>query len=231
MRAPSPTRHSPPTQPLSRLCSAPPTLPSSVLQPERPQQDPNEDNRAADARLVQRALDGNANALAELAERLRYVPRCLAVINGRRGGFLSSHDLEDLAQDVVVIVWRKLRTFVGQATLEMWVQKVSYLEFLNYIRGKGRRAAHSESSDPELVAAPASGGITPEEYERLEVVLEELGPPEADVIRLKHFEQLTFREIGEALEVSENTAKSQYYRGIEHLKRVLPKRLGRGDER
>jgi DNA-directed RNA polymerase specialized sigma24 family protein len=50
------------------------------------------------------------------------------------------------------------------------------------------------------------------------------------VIRLKHFEGRTFREIGEVLEIPANTAKTHYYRGLEWLRRRL-RTLREGSER
>ena len=45
-----------------------------------------------------------------------------------------------------------------------------------------------------------------------------LSPGESEVIRLKHFAQMTFEEIAERLGISANTAKTRYYRGLERLR-------------
>jgi len=183
----------------------------------------------ADGRLIAEALRGRDESLLELSQRLRCVPRVLAILNARRGGYLTSHDLEDLRQDTLVIIWRKLRTFAGPGTLEMWAQKIAYFEFMNGFRDKRRKSERRAGEDVERVPAPPSGDLDPERYSRLEAALDELGSPEGDVVRLKHFEQLTFREIAERLDISANTVKSQYYRGIQRLKSMLPVQL-RGEE-
>ncbi len=44
------------------------------------------------------------------------------------------------------------------------------------------------------------------------------------VVIMKEYEGLKFREIAEALNISENTVKSKMYYGLESLKRILEKR-------
>jgi RNA polymerase sigma factor (sigma-70 family) len=55
----------------------------------------------------------------------------------------------------------------------------------------------------------------------LHEALARLDPLEADVIRMKHFEDLTFETIGARRAISVNTVKTRYYRGIRHLQDEL----------
>ena len=41
------------------------------------------------------------------------------------------------------------------------------------------------------------------------------------MIRLKHFQELTFEEISSRLSIPANTAKTKYYRGLEKLRETL----------
>jgi DNA-directed RNA polymerase specialized sigma24 family protein len=47
-------------------------------------------------------------------------------------------------------------------------------------------------------------------------------------VRLKHLAELTFADIGVRLGMSENTAKSLYYRGLVKLRELLAPRPGEG---
>lgn len=171
------------------------------------------------------ALGGSPEAADQLAVRLRRVPRTMRVLNRRRGELLSAHDLEDLAQDALLRIWAKLPSYSGHAGLDLWLQKFCYLEYMNRIRSKGRRGEYRTPEDPDVLPARASTAFTVDDYARLDGALEELGPPDADVIRLKHFERLSFTEVGAALGISPNTAKSRYYRGLTWLQRELRARL------
>ena len=54
--------------------------------------------------------------------------------------------------------------------------------------------------------------------------LESLEEDEAAVVRLKHFEDLTFERLAEVLGIPTNTAKTRYYRGMRKLRRRLAER-------
>lgn len=184
--------------------------------------------RKKDRALVEASLDGDSAALSELAARLECVPRILAILNRRMGNALSSHDLADLAQDVLVVIWSKLATFEGRAKLETWSSRFCFREYMNQLRRKGRMMVSGQRLDGliESVAAPepVSADRVERKVARMHRGLNRLGPPEASVIRLKHFESLTFREIGGVLEISPNTAKTYYYRGIAWLREHLASR-------
>lgn len=179
---------------------------------------------ARDARMVADALAGDRAAGDRLAERLMCVPRVLGAINARRGGRLSSHDLEDLIGDCLLGIWKKLGSYHGEATLEGWLYRFCFLEFMNKARLLSRRP---EVSKPELTHHASSEAPLDRDLERedLEHTLERLGPPDADVVRLKHYDDLTFEGIGRVMGITTKMAKTRYYRGIAWLQRELSAQL------
>lgn len=179
---------------------------------------------ARDGQLVRDALAGDRQACERLAERLMCVPRVLSSINARRGGRLSSHDLEDLIGDCLLGIWRKLGSYHGEATLEGWLYRFCFLEFMNKVRLLSRRP---EIAKPELSQHESPQELLDRDLERedLERSLLRLGPPDADVVRLKHFEDLTFDGIARALGITTKMAKTRYYRGIAWLQRELSAQL------
>lgn len=190
----------------------------------------SEDTRASiesareDRALVRRVLAGDLEARRELTRRLQCVPRMLAAINARRGFAFTSHDLEDLTQDSLVKILEKLETFEGHTTLEYWAHRFCYLESMNRLRSRGRRATVSE---PDALHHQAQ----PEESVDLDLEgpllwLERMDPREAEVVRFKLLEGRGFDEIGSLLGLPPATAKSRYYRGIAWLQERLGARGG-----
>lgn len=171
---------------------------------------------AADLELARRALAGSAAAHEELARRLVCVPRILASLNARFGRPVGPHDLEDLSQDVLVALWRALPSFAGLASLESWAFRAAHRALLARLhRGPaGRAFADSERVEREFLVERQADEAVFQALERIE-------PEARRVIELKHFEELTFEEIGSTLGLSPNTAKSWYYRAIRELKRML----------
>lgn len=192
-----------------------------------PSEDPETRSvRSPDYELVRRVLEGDRGASERLAERLQLLPDLLSEINHQRGSRLSSHDLEDLSQDVLLIVWGKLDQFRGFGTLEGWLHRFCLLEYMNRLRIVRRRERRTLlQPDPELTGVePPGDGPGTLDTDVLEASLAELDPSEEEVVRLKHFEELTFKRIGELLGVPLNTVKSRYYRGIAWLRRRLARR-------
>lgn len=174
---------------------------------------------AADLRFVREVLDGDPAARGDFVTRMQCVPRFLHARNRRLGGVLGDEELADLTQDVLALVWRKLASFRGEAALETWVYRVSVFELMNRVRKRSaRRAIGQDEAELHLEGAATEAPAVHDDVHR---GLERIGPPESDVLRLKHFEELTFREIGARLELSANTAKTIYYRGLERLRALL----------
>lgn len=175
---------------------------------------------ATDLRLVEAVLSRDPRAADQLVARLRCVPRILATFNHRTGGWMSADDLGDLAQDVVVTLWKRLESYTGQAALETWIYGFCYHEFMNAMRKRQRRGETTGVEEPGSARDQPPRAL---EYESLYRGLLALDGAEQRVIRLKHFDELTFEEIGTRLELSSNTAKTIYYRGMkrlgEHLRR------------
>jgi RNA polymerase sigma-70 factor (ECF subfamily) len=169
--------------------------------------------------LVQRALGKEPPAVEQLIERLRCVPRMLAAKNNQLGRSLRSDELEDLAQDTLYAIWRRLPEFSGNASLETWVFRFCYLELLRTLRERERLSPALE--DLSHFAEKDQDRLSPLLFEDVYRRLEQLPPDEQEIVRLKHLEDLTFEEIAAVLALSTSTAKTRYYRGILKLRRQL----------
>lgn len=172
---------------------------------------------------MREVLSRNEDAIERLVQRMKCVPRILAIQNARLGRPLNEHDLADLTQDASIIIWKKLDRYAGQAALEGWLYRLCCLELMNFLRKKKRRVRITGRDYDEESDAPGDGGhrMDPWEYEDLYRGLEELPEDEADVISQKHFEERTFDQIGARLGISPNTAKTRYYRGLQNLQQIL----------
>jgi len=180
-----------------------------------------------DLRLVQRVLGGEAQAIDELLRRLRCLPVILTARNRKLGSPLDDALLQDLAQETVVAIWSKLAAFTGASSLEAWVYRFCLHKHLSEVRNRGRRN-RIESVESELVnRAPAPDASPGVDEERVQRSLDELDEERARIVRLKHFDGLTFEEIGTRLAISPNTAKTHYYRALRSLRDSLARLTSR----
>ena len=175
----------------------------------------------SDLALVRAASHGDPQALADFLRRMRCIPLSLAGQNARLGRPLNDQDLEDVAQEVLVLIWNRLGTYAGLSTLETWVYRFSAFTLMNAIRRRRTRLRVGELDAEAADTGPADPRAQFLEYEHVHRALERLDPVDADVVRLKHFEELTFEEIGGRLGLPTNTAKTKYYRGLGRLHEAL----------
>ncbi len=175
--------------------------------------------------LVQAAIRRDPEAVDALLKRIQCVRRILAFKNAQHGRPLGAAELDDLVQETLFAVWKKLDRYSGRGALEAWLYRFCFLEYMSRLRKLRRQPRLIDDLRTEDHPEPAA---SPEpmqgEYEDVYLGLERLGPPEADIIRLKHLEELTFEEIATRLGDSPNTVKTRYYRGLARLRDLLPAR-------
>ena len=186
------------------------------VEPEPPADGARARETQADLALVAEVRNGDRQAAQALAERLLLVPRYLWAINRRRGGPLSEHDLEDLSQETVIGIWGKLGSFRGPGTLDHWVYRFCLFEFMNALRKLKRRPRPQTLGDDVPGRAESDAGV-----EELLARLAEHPPLEVAIIELRHFDGLSFREIGDRLGLSKDGIKSRYHRIVSTLQREL----------
>ncbi len=144
----------------------------------------------------------------------------LSARNTRLPHPLAPQEVQDLEQETLVVVWRKLGHFQGRSILETWIYPFCGFILMRALRSRARRGAReSDGAGVEPLDDPAP-------LERLDLAvvhdaIERLDDEESAVIRLKHFEDQTFEELAARLAISPNTAKTRYYRALRRLKLLL----------
>jgi RNA polymerase sigma-70 factor (ECF subfamily) len=152
----------------------------------------------------------------------------------------SSEDAEDIVQDALVKLVEKLDNgeFVGGQ--EAWMPYL-YTTIRRLSIDLGRRDDRRRRRE-DVVGGEAeieqrevfhpwfeSESSDDETRTLLEAGLKELPPKFAEVVVMKIWGDRTFAEIGEALEISPNTAASRYRYGLEALKKKLSSARRKGD--
>lgn len=173
-----------------------------------------------DLEIVRGVLAGRAQSLEQFVERMRCVPRILAAQNAQLGRPLDDHDLADLTQDVLVLVWKKLPEYEGRSELAGWVYRFCVLQSMNAARRKTRHR-HKEFDE---TLSRSTGQEAPLEHEEVHAGLARVPAEEAEIIRLKHFENLSLDAVAKRLGQPTSSIKSRYYRGIERLSAFLHNR-------
>jgi RNA polymerase sigma-70 factor (ECF subfamily) len=176
----------------------------------------------SDEQIVKRALSGDADAFGEIVKR--WERKIFALTYGMLG---REEDARDATQDTFLAAFRNLRGFRGEAKVSSWLHRIAVNQCISRqrrIKVRGESALEDESeADGSSFFAPAhaSPARTAETRQRSELVRRAVMALPTDlrqVIVMKEFEELTFHEIAETLDLPLSTVKSRLYTALKQLR-------------
>src|SRR5262245_54134759 len=201
-------------------------------------------------RRPERATTGAHEACGQLLTYHRQRLRCMIALrlDARLQGRI---DPSDVLQEAFVTASLRLAEYARNPAVPfyVWLRQLTGQQLALLHRhhlGTKQRDARREISLFGAAVAPASSamlakqllGHEPRPSEaamqaerilRVEEALNQMDPLDREVLALRHFEQLTTREVAQVVGVSENAASKRYLRALSKLKDVL-KALSGGSE-
>lgn len=182
---------------------------------------------STDEIIVERALTGDAEAFGEIVRR--WERRIFALSYGMLG---REEDARDATQETFLAAFRNLRGFRGEAKVSSWLHRIAVNQCISRQR---RSKVRSESALEDAEESNARSFAAPLIYSPARVVegrqetaavrraINSLPIELRQVIVMKEFEELTFREISEALDLPLSTVKSRLYTALKQLQMRLQK--------
>jgi len=177
-------------------------------------------------RLVGR---GDTTAFEELIEKHQ------ALVAGTVARMLGSNsDVEDIAQQVFIRVWKSARRYVPRAKFTTWLLKIARNLVFNEMRRTKRRAHVPLQSEPgaedpplkdELTLGPDVSLLETELQQTIEEAILQLPETQRMALVLRRYEQLSYEQIGEVLDLSVPAVKSVLFRARSELRSRLSKYL------
>jgi RNA polymerase sigma factor (sigma-70 family) len=134
---------------------------------------------------------------------------------------------EDALQEVFVSVWRSRHTYdPSKGKLTTWLHRITVNECLRKKSGKALTAISLEEKGVDLPdmknqSQPEEISITRMEYDRLLRAMDALDTKHRSVLVLRYFNDLSYQEIAEALEVPLGTVKSRLNQSLKYLKEQM----------
>ncbi|MDY7104140.1 MAG: sigma-70 family RNA polymerase sigma factor [Actinomycetota bacterium] len=175
-----------------------------------------------DAALIRRAREGDGAPFGELVARHR--SSALRVATVVLGG---ASDADDVVQVATERAWRAIGSVDAGRGFRSWYLRIVANTARNHRRGRGRRAALAvRVADDRGLAGegavdPAQAAVTDAERRRVTAALNRLGEGDRLVLALRHFEELSEREMAEILGCRPGTVKSRLSRATRRLRREL----------
>ena len=171
-----------------------------------------------DAMLVAACLRGEVDAFDELVDR--YQGPLFNVAYRITG---SIDDAMDVTQAAFVKAFEKLDTFNPKYRFFSWIYRIAINQSLNLV-DRRREEPHPEVEPPARHPNPEHDYRGIEAAEAVQGGLMALPPHSRAVIVLRHIQGLSYREIGELLEIPEKTVKSRLFTARRQLRQILQER-------
>jgi RNA polymerase sigma-70 factor (ECF subfamily) len=182
------------------------------------------DSIVSDEQIIERAVGGDPDAFGVIVRR--WERRIYALTYGMLG---REEEARDATQETFIAAFRNLRGFRGEAKVSSWLHRIAVNQCITKQRRakvRGETSLDEEEENGNTFAAPAHA--TPareaEESERTILVrraVKALPPELRQVVVMKEFEELTFQEIADALELPLSTVKSRLYTAMKQLRMRL----------
>ena len=180
-----------------------------------------------EAELIAAVLKGDRASFEPLV--LKYSPRVFAT--ARRYARRES-EVEDIAQEVWLKAFEKLKSFRGEAPFEHWLMRMTVRTCYDFLRGhqRNRESSFSDLSEPEsdwlerFVTAPETASENADAA-RLLVgrVLERLPPQARLVITLLEIEDRSVKEISALTGWSVPLVKVRAFRARAEMRKIVSK--------
>ncbi len=175
-------------------------------------------DRDHDQALVEGCRNGDRSAFAALVARYQQ-----PVYNAAYRVLGNADDAADTAQAVFLKVAERLEEYDPRFKFFSWLYRIAVNESLNLLRRNGREEPldedaeipGGESANPEWQLGEAQVS------RRVQGALMKMRAEDRVMIALRHFSELSYREIGAILELDEKTVKSRLFEARSRLRGLL----------
>ena len=181
----------------------------------------------SDEQIVERALTGDAEAFGEIVRR--WERRIFALAFGMLG---REEDARDATQETFLAAFRNLRGFRGEAKVSSWLHRIAVNQCItrqrrSKVRNEGaledEELRHASRFATPLERSPAWVAEGRQSSEAVRRAVNSLPLELRQGVVMKEFEERTFREISDALDLPLSTVKSRLYTALRQLQMRLQK--------
>lgn len=168
---------------------------------------------------------GDMDAFAKLVERHQ------TLVLGTVARMLGSNsDVEDVAQQVFIRVWKSAGRYVARAKFTTWLLKITRNLVFNEMRRSKRRALVPLQFDPdseelplpdEQVSTPDAAALETELQKAIDDAIAQLPETQRLAVILRRYEEMSYDQIAEVLDLSVPAVKSVLFRARTELRERL----------
>ncbi|WP_321290441.1 RNA polymerase sigma factor [uncultured Sunxiuqinia sp.] len=179
--------------------------------------------------LIQAIQTGDERAFKQLVEKYQ-----LLVVNTCKSFVHNMHDAEDISQDVFIEVFNSAYKFRGESKLSTWIYRITVNKSLNFIRDHKKQSLFqsigntlfgtSQSLDVRANSYADRPDFQAENNERkanLYQAIDALPERQRIAFNLSKFEDLSYREVADVMQLSVSSVESLIHRAKLNLQKSL----------
>ena len=192
--------------------------------------DSEPDAAAQDLAWMAQVKLGDTEALRALIEAHQH--RIIGTVAKMLG---DDTDAEDIAQQVFIRVWKSAGRYEPTAKFTTWLFKITRNLVFNELRRRKRHpaqsldAAHDDDrpmqAPDHTVKAPDTALLDEEMQRAIQRAIDELPEAQRMAVILRRYEDVSYEEIGEVLDLSVPAVKSVLFRARTELREKLKRYL------
>ncbi len=190
------------------------------------------DDPERDIRLMEKVRGGDTEAFRELVET--HQQRVIGTVARMLG---DPNEAEDLAQQIFVRVWKSAPRWEPTAKFTTWLYTILRNLVFNECRRRARHKTTSLDAATDSEDHPrqfADGNVKPadtamldaEMQDTIERAIQELPEAQRMAVIMRRYQDVSYEEIGEVLELTVPAVKSLLFRARTDLREKLRKYLG-----
>lgn len=167
-----------------------------------------------DIQLVERCIEGDDTAFEQLVKRyqLPMYRTALGIVGGQ-------DQAKDVTQKGFIKAWENIDSFNPDYRFFSWLYRIIVNEALNHSRGSDDVVTLSSTVSSETT--PHQQVVKTEEKMQVKKAIKQLKPHYRAVIHLRHFEELSYKEIAKVLDIKAKTVKSRLYTARSNLREYI----------
>lgn len=172
----------------------------------------------SDQEFIKRCLNNDPKAQEMLYKH--YAPKMFGICIRYAK---TQAEAEDILQEGFIKIFTRLKDYRNDGSFEGWIRKTFVNTAINFYRKNLKSKNDIDITDVEIENDSQMSAIDQLSTNELLEVIRELPDGYRMVFNLNVIEGYTHKEIGEMLDISENTSKSQLSRAKQALQKQLMK--------
>lgn len=131
---------------------------------------------------------------------------------------------DDVLQNTFIRIYKSIQNFQEKSTLHTWMYRIAYNESIRFLEKQQKRTTVSMDE----IASSHFKNLLQDTYfdgndlqRKLQRIVSEFTVKQQRVFQMKYFDDLSFKQISEVLQIPESTLKSSYYTAVKIIEEKI----------